>query len=83
MHWKAETAGITQNELDDIYNLVFGTNEYSAEREKSVVDIIRHEASECLNAGDGINLENKIVLSIAIRITAEEFMINRTNDPRS
>ena len=81
LHWKADTAGVTQDELDGIYNSLFGTDGNSAEGNKTVVDIIRHEASECLSAGDGINFENKIVLSIAIRIAAEEFMVDKINDP--
>jgi ABC-type lipoprotein export system ATPase subunit len=81
LHWKADTAGITQDELDGIYNLVFGDGGNSADGNKTVVDIIRHEASECLNAGDGINFENKIVLSIAIRIFTEKFMVDKINAP--
>lgn len=80
LHWKADTDEITQHELDSIYNLVFGAAGNSAEGEKTVVDIIRHEANECLNAEDGINFENKIVLSLAIRIAAEEFMVNKISD---
>jgi hypothetical protein len=80
LHWKADTAGITQDELDGIYNSVFGADESSAEGDKTVVNIIHHEADECLGAGDGINFENKIVLSIAIRIAAEEFMVKKIND---
>ena len=81
LHWKADTDEITQDDLDGIYNSVFGTAGNSADGEKTVVDIIHHEASECLNAGDGINFENKIVLSIAIRIATEEFMVDKINDP--
>ena len=80
LHWKADTARITQNELDDIYNSVFSAEGKSAEGEKTVVDIIHQEASECLKAEDSINFENKIVLSIAIRIAAEEFMVNKISD---
>jgi hypothetical protein len=59
---------------------VFGGNEASADGKCLVIDMIRQEASECLKAKDGINFENKIVLSIAIRIAAEEFMVNKIND---
>lgn len=45
-----------------------------------VVDVIHHQANESLNAADGVNFENKIVLSIAIRMAAEKFMINKIND---
>jgi hypothetical protein len=43
--------------------------------------LIRTEANTCLTASAGINLENKIVLSIAIRLFAEEFMVRKINDP--
>lgn len=80
LHWKDDTSSITQEELDKIYNSVFGANEMSANGKKSVIDIIRHEAGECLKAGEGINFENKIVLSIAVRIAAEQFMVRKIND---
>jgi hypothetical protein len=34
-----------------------------------------------LATSEGINFENKIVLSIAIRLKAEKFMIDKINDP--
>lgn len=82
LHWKSDSAGITQAELDTVYNTVFGANETSANGEKLIVDIINQCAGECLKASDGINFENKIVLSIAIRIAAEQFMIKKINDPK-
>jgi len=81
LHWKADTSGITQDDLDRIYASVFGTNGNSAEGKNTMIDIIHHEANECLNAEDGINFENKIVLSIAIRIAAEKFMVDKIKDP--
>jgi hypothetical protein len=45
-----------------------------------MIDMIRHEANECLKISDGINLENKVVLSIAIRIIAEKFMVEKIKD---
>jgi hypothetical protein len=45
-----------------------------------VIDIIRNEARACLAAGSHVNLENKVVLAIAIRLAAEEFMVNKIND---
>ena len=81
LHWKADTARITQDDLDRIFTSVFDTNGNSAEGKNTMIDIIHHEANECLNAEDGINFENKIVLSIAIRIAAEKFMVDKINDP--
>ncbi len=80
LHWKSDSAGITLSDLDTIYNSVFGGTGSSLDPGKPVVDIIIEEAKECLKAGEGINFENKIVLSIAIRIAAEQFMIRKIND---
>lgn len=80
LHWKGDSSTITQDDLYTIYNSVFGENGTSADGKSSVVDIIRHEASECLKAGDGVNFENKIVLSIAVRLAAEQFMTKKIND---
>jgi hypothetical protein len=82
LHWKSGSAGITQNDLDTIYNSVFGTTGASPDGNKLMIDIIQQEAGECLKAYDGINFENKIVLSIAIRIAAEQFMVKKINDDK-
>lgn len=82
LHVKSDTMGITQSELDDVYKRSFnGANGNSNNGHRPVVDIIHQEAVACLAACDGMNLENKVILSIAIRLAAEEFMINRIKDP--
>jgi len=80
LHWKGDSSSITQNDLDTIYGTVFCTTEKSPNGDRPVIDMIQHEAGECLKSGDGINLENKIILSIAIRIFAEKFMVEKIND---
>jgi hypothetical protein len=80
LHWKANSAQITQSHLDSIYNKHFGGAQSSGDGQKSVVDLIAAEAEGCLKAKDGINFENKIVLSIAIRLAAEQFMVNSIDD---
>ena len=80
LHWKSDSAGITQGELCGIYNTTFGGTGTSNDDTSSVMEIIFQEADECLSARDGINFENKIVLSIAIRIAAEKFMVERIDD---
>ena len=81
MHWKDDSAGITQNDLDTIFKSVFGSSdESSIDGNVLVIENIHHEANECLNAVEGINFENKIVLSIAVRIAAEKFMVEKIND---
>lgn len=81
LHWKADSAQITQSELDSIYNHLFATTGASPDGTSPVIAQIRKEANDCLTAPDGINFENKIVLAVAIRLVAEEFMVKKINDP--
>lgn len=81
LHWKVDSAQITISDLDDIYNDLFSQNITSANSAATVMSLIEHEAGECLKAADGINFENKIVLAIAIRLVAEQFMVTKINDP--
>lgn len=81
LHWKVDSDQITISDLDVIFNRLFGQNVASAEGAKTVMALIEHEASECLKAADGINFENKIVLAMSIRLTAERFMVKRINNP--
>lgn len=81
LHWKTDSAQITQSELDSIYNNLFATTGASLDGTSPVITQIRKEANDCLTAPDGINFENKIVLAVAIRLVAEEFMVKKINDP--
>ncbi|RUZ81193.1 hypothetical protein EN947_19675 [Mesorhizobium sp. M7A.F.Ca.US.003.02.2.1] len=82
LHWRADTASTTEAELDEIYQGLFGLGQKPVDdRTGSVVNGIYAAASECLVAPDGANFEHKIVLSIAIRLKAEEFMAGKINDP--
>jgi hypothetical protein len=80
LHWKADSAAITVQDLDVIYNKMFGTMNYSPDQTKPVTDLIAEQATICITADDGINFENKIVLSIAIRLGAERFMVTKIAD---
>lgn len=81
LHWRSETPNITQGELAQIFKQMFGIDG-AVDKDKKVIDLLREEVDGCLLASDGINFENKIVLSIAIRIMAEKFMIEKINDPQ-
>ncbi len=82
LHWKPNTAGLLEKDLFDIHNALFGTALVAADGGGlSVVDVIHKEAKECLVAAGGANFENKIVLSIAVRLQAEAFMVQKINDP--
>ena len=83
LHWRADSAAITEADLNAIYKAVFGeTGGTSLNGAKPVIEIIHEQARSCMTAGTGINFENKIVLAIAIRIGAEQFMAKKINDAR-
>lgn len=79
LHWRDDSEEITQGELADIFKEVFGIDGV-VDRNKKIVDVLKEEVGSCLTAADGINFENKIVLSIAIRLEAEKFMLGRIDD---
>jgi len=82
LHWKENSASISEGDLLDIYHKLFNEGVSKTKNGKRVViDIIEQEAQKCLTATDSMNLENKIVLSIATRLTAERFMVTKIADP--
>lgn len=81
LHWKSESQVIKVSDLDDIYNRLFNAKRNSPDGDKPVVDLIGEVAEECLEAPDGINFANKVVLSIATRLVAEKFMVAKINNP--
>jgi len=81
LHWKADSQQITVSDLDGIFNRLFSTSNVSPDGNQAVVDLIFDEAKECLNAPDGINFANKVVLAIATRLAGEQFMVKKINDP--
>ena len=81
LHWTTTSHTITVGDLDDIFNDICQTTERSADSKKPVYDLLMEETKNCLTASGGMNLENKIILSVAIRLQAERFMINRIANP--
>jgi hypothetical protein len=82
LHWKDDSADITDRNLEQIYRGLFGGKVPKANGMRPMIPIIEHEAGECLKATDSLNLENKVILSIAVRLTAERFMVMRLGDPQ-
>jgi hypothetical protein len=80
LHWKSGSDKITVGELDTIYNSICKENGASSNSSTPIFDLLAEEAESCLKAGAGLNLENKIVLAIGIRIVAERFMVGRIDD---
>jgi hypothetical protein len=81
LHRKSETQTITQDDLDRIFNRTFGLDGAWVSPTELVVDQIVAQARAALSADEGINFENKIVLSIAIRLVAEKHMVAAIADP--
>ena len=80
LHWKAGTDQITVADLDGVYTRLFGATGQSGNVAARVVDLLAAEVAACLQAPDGINFENKVVLAIATRVQAERFMAAKIND---
>jgi hypothetical protein len=80
LHWKTDSAKISVADLDAIFKSICGQDGTSKNGAQPVFDLITACAGECLKAPDGMNFENKIVLSIAIRLTADRFMVGKIKD---
>ena len=84
LHWKTETATLSHGDLDAIYHRLFRGKKSGPKWKQPadlVVNSLADEVQTCHVADDAVNFENKIVLSIAIRLAAEQFMIKELNDP--
>jgi len=81
LHHKENSSEITLSSAKDIFERYIQNIRFPSDNlGTKVLDLIYSKAEECLEADEGINLENKIVLSIAIRLKAEEFMKSKITD---
>lgn len=81
LHVKEDTTTIRDDELFEVYNHIFGAEPNdAAPTDGTVLDLIYQEAEGCLQDADGANFENKIVLSVATRLRAEQYMLGRISD---
>lgn len=84
LHWKADSKDVDNAELDRIFHETFKQGKKLkrwSDGTKPVIDLLLEQADEALIADEGINFENKIVLSIATRIVAEQHMVAVLADP--
>lgn len=79
LHWKPDSAAITNADLDEIFNAVFGSSGKYPSSAEPIVDLVLAQAKIAADAPEGINFENKIVLAIAIRILAEQHLVTALN----
>jgi len=75
LHSKSKTEAILVKDIKDIFEKNLSNISFPIDfLQESIMRVIFAAADECLTADEGVNLENKIVLSIAIRLKAENFM---------
>ena len=82
LHWKDGSDAVSVSKLDEIYNELCKTKGASTNPKRQIYELIVDEGDKCLEATAGVNLHNKIVLAIAIRLVAERFMIDRIADEK-
>jgi hypothetical protein len=78
LHWKSDTEQITVGNYLDIYNRLFGT-QHDSNKTQPVKTLLLIKANEICakSTHDGLNLEDKVLLSIAIRLQAEIWIIDQ------
>jgi len=80
LHLKRDSNSITTSDLSRICSNTLSDISPFDRDGKKVMDLIFESAERCLTYGECAPLENKIVLSIAIRLKAEMYMIRKIND---
>jgi ABC-type molybdenum transport system ATPase subunit/photorepair protein PhrA len=82
LHLKSNSSTITLNDFKVVFEACIKNAPFPAtiDTTKNISVLIFETADECLTAADGINLEHKIVMSIAIRLKAEQFMKSKITD---
>lgn len=81
LHIKSDTYYILKSDLQTIYNTVFPNLSLAlTDGNKKVIDLVFDMADGCLSSTESINLENKIILSIAIRLKAEKFILSKVSE---
>ncbi len=76
LHFKDETAALTLRDYKAVFEGHLTSCKFpDVALDESVLNCIFSAADSCEKVGEGVNLEHKIVLSIAIRIWAERYMI--------
>lgn len=80
LHWKEDTDSITDTDYFEIYNRLFATAHVGQNRPVKV--LLHEQAIAIANGTDhaGLNLEDKVLLSMAIRMRSEEFLIHKIRE---
>ncbi|MBB5348396.1 hypothetical protein JWG42_01070 [Desulfoprunum benzoelyticum] len=78
LHWKNDTEQITVGNYLEIYNRLFGTG-HDINNTQAINSLLFSKAEEICALGEheGLNLEDKVLLSMAIRLQSEIFVTNK------
>lgn len=80
LHYKENTREITLNQIQDIFNKYWCKKEpttFAVGRESELVYDILMQESEKITDIEKLEIENKLILSMAIRLMGEEYMQNK------
>ena len=83
LHWKEDSASITQRALDNIYIRLFGSSKAYGDANASVVDMIQKRGSGLpLGVMAKVQtLSTRLFYPVGIRLYAEQFMAKKIADP--
>jgi len=78
LHYKDDTDQLKMMGYKAVFEKTFpNLNFPETDLTQGILEYIFSTANQCLDANDGINLEHKIVLSMAIRLWAEKYIIGK------
>lgn len=81
LHFKEESETLTIGDYKTVFDQVLENCSLPDENaSKGILEYIFETADTCLDEPNGINLEHKIVLSIAVRIWTERFLIEKIRE---
>lgn len=74
LHFKDDTENILVSDLIKIFVKTFSqiSSRPTYPKKQKIIDVIFLECEKCLKPSEGINFENKIILSIGIRLKSEK-----------
>ncbi len=79
LHWKQGSSEITVGQYFEVYNQLFSTEHKPQNSEVGMLELLFDTANHIVNqtSHEGVNLQDKVLLSIAIRVKAEKFITDQ------
>ncbi|WP_207222916.1 hypothetical protein [Vibrio vulnificus] len=84
LHWKEGSDQFTEGQFYALYNRTFGT-EHDETSPQKMIDILLSTANEIADSKEveGLNLQDKVLMSIAIRVLAERYITDKLRTKKS